>query len=122
LWRQPGGTFARSWQANLFALTDVETGVRAGRLLYERAAELMPGPGATVAVAHAKRFCADAAVEAVISCARTMGANGSLADHHMPRLLAVAQLLTMVDGASAVLRLVAGRDLIRRAHGGGGSA
>ena len=43
-----------------------------------------------------------AAVDAAITCTRVMGANGSLVDHALPRFLAVAQLLTMVDGASGV--------------------
>lgn len=102
-------------QAIQFALVDVETSIQAGRLLYQRAAELMHQPGGTLAVAHAKRFCPDAAVDAAITCTRVMGARGSLNDHPMPRLLAIAQLLTMVDGATGVQRLLIGRDLLRRA-------
>ncbi|MGH2871657.1 MAG: acyl-CoA dehydrogenase family protein [Solirubrobacteraceae bacterium] len=101
-------------QANQFALADVETSIQAGRLLYRRAGELTGQPGGTVAIAHAKRFCPDAAVEAAITCTRVMGANGSLTTHPMPRLLALAQLLTMVDGASGVQRLLIGRELARR--------
>lgn len=102
-------------QGNQFALADVETSIHAGRLLYRRAAELVHRPGGTVAVAHAKRFCPDAAVDAALTCARVMGAGGSLTDHAMPRLLAIAQLLTMVDGATGIQRLLIGRDLARRA-------
>lgn len=102
-------------QANEFALVDVETDIQAGRLLYQRAADLMHKPGGTLATAHAKRFCPDAAVDAAVTCTRVMGAYGSLNDHAMPRLLAVAQLLTMVDGASGVQRLLIGRELARRA-------
>lgn len=101
-------------QANQFALADVETNIQAGRLLYQRAAELMHQPGGRVAVAHAKRFCPDAAVDAAITCTRVMGANGSLTDHALPRFLAIAQLLTMVDGATGVQRLLIGRDLAQR--------
>lgn len=104
-------------QANQFALADVETSIQAGRLLYQRASELMHQPGGTLAVAHAKRFCPDAAVDAAVTCTRVMGARGSLTDHPMPRLLGIAQLLTMVDGASGVQRLLIGRDLVQRATG-----
>jgi alkylation response protein AidB-like acyl-CoA dehydrogenase len=109
------GQTVLSLQANQFALADVETSVLAGRLLYERAAGLVHQPGGTVAIAHAKRFCPDAAVDAAITCARVMGANGSLTGSALPRLLAIAQLLTMVDGASGVQRLLIGRDLAARA-------
>ncbi len=102
-------------QANQFALADVETSIQAGRLLYQRASELALQPGGTLAIAHAKRFCPDAAVDAAVTCTRVMGARGSLTDHPMPRLLALAQLLTMVDGASGVQRLLIGRELVRRA-------
>ncbi len=109
------GDTVLSLQAIQFALVDVETSIQAGRLLYQRAAELMHQPGGTLAVAHAKRFCPDAAVDAAVTCTRVMGARGSLTDHPMPRLLAIAQLLTMVDGASGVQRLLIGRDLVQRA-------
>jgi alkylation response protein AidB-like acyl-CoA dehydrogenase len=109
------GTTVLGLQANQFALADVQTNIWAGRLLYQRAAELMHQPGGTLATAHAKRFCPDAAVDAAITCTRVLGANGSLTDTAMPRLLAVAQHLTMVDGASGVQRLLIGRDLMARA-------
>lgn len=108
------GSSVLSLQANQFALADVETSIHAGRLMYQRAAELIHQPGGTVAAAHAKRFCPDAAVDAVITCTRVMGADGSLAIHALPRLLAGAQFLTMADGATAIQRIVIGRDLVKR--------
>lgn len=101
-------------QANQFALADVETSIQAGRLLYQRAAELMHRAGGTIAAAHAKRFCADAAVHAALTCSQVMGANGSLNSYTMPRLLSMAQLLTMADGTSNIQRLLIGRELQKR--------
>ncbi len=109
------GSSVLELEANQFALADVQTAIEAGRGLYERAAGLMHQPGGTLATAHAKRFCPDAAVDAATTCTRVMGADGSRTDHPLPRFLAVAQLLTMVDGASGVQRMLIGRDLIRRA-------
>lgn len=101
-------------QANLFSLADVETGIHAGRLLYQHAAALLGEKGGTLAAAHAKRFCPDMAVDAAIACTRALGANGSLAETGLPALLAGAQLMTMADGATGVQRLVIGRELQRR--------
>jgi alkylation response protein AidB-like acyl-CoA dehydrogenase len=100
------------------ALADVATDVEAGRLLYARAAELLGTPEGPVAVAHAKRFCADAAVRAAVACGQAMGANGWLLDHPPARMLALAKMLQVVDGTSEIQRLVIGRDLMRRAAGG----
>jgi alkylation response protein AidB-like acyl-CoA dehydrogenase len=100
------------------ALADVATDVEAGRLLYRRAAELLGSPDGAVAVAHAKRFCADAAVRAAVACSQAMGANGWLLDHPPARMLALAKMLQVVDGTSEIQRLVIGRDLVRRAAGG----
>lgn len=103
-------------QANLFSLADVETGVHAGRLLYQHAAALLGKSGGTLAAAHAKRFCPDMAVDAALACTRVLGADGSLTDTGLPALLAGAQLMTMADGATGVQRLVIGRQLRDRAH------
>ena len=61
-----------------FALADVETDIVAGRLLYERAAELLGTPEGAVAAAHAKRFNPDMALQAAIECAEALGSYGWL--------------------------------------------
>lgn len=119
--RQLFGSRVFDLQAVQYALADVETSIHIGRLLYRNAGELMHKPGGSIAAAHAKRFCPDAALEAVLTCSRVMGANGALTDTPMPRLLAGAQHLTMADGAPDVQRLVIGRELLGRTaeHGEG---
>lgn len=109
------GSRVLDMQAVQYGLADVETSIHVGRLLYRQAAELMHQPGGSIAAAHAKRFCPDAALDAALTCSRVMGANGALSSGPMPRLLVGAQHLTMADGAPDVQRLVIGRTLMDRA-------
>jgi alkylation response protein AidB-like acyl-CoA dehydrogenase len=102
-------------QAIRFMLADVETDVVAGRLLYRHAAELLGREGGTVAAAHAKRFCPDAALRAAVACSEVLGANGWLHDYPLARFVALAKMLQVVDGTTEIQRVVIARDLVRRA-------
>ena len=102
-------------QAIQFMLADVETDVVAGRLLYQRAATLLGTPDGPVAAAHAKRFCPDAALRAALACSEALGAYGWLTDTPLPRFIALAKMLQVVDGTTEIQRLVIGRELRRRA-------
>jgi alkylation response protein AidB-like acyl-CoA dehydrogenase len=101
-------------QAIQFALADVATELEASRLLYRRAAERLGTPEGPVAVAHAKRFCPDAALRAAIACSETLGAYGWLLDHPLARMVALAKMLQVVDGTAEIQRLVIGRSLASR--------
>ena len=72
-------------------------------------------PGGPAAVAHAKRFCPDAALRAAIACSEVLGAYGWLQDTPLPRLITLAKMLQVVDGTAEVQRLVIGRELARMA-------
>lgn len=98
-----------------WALADVATELEAARGLTRRAAELMGSKEARVAVAHAKRFCPDAALRASIQCSETLGAYGMLHDHPLARFIALAKMLQVVDGSAEIQRVVIARDLVRRA-------
>jgi alkylation response protein AidB-like acyl-CoA dehydrogenase len=98
-----------------WALADVATDLEAARGLTRRAAELHGAPEWSVAVAHAKRFCPDAALRGSIVCSETLGAYGWLHDYPFARSMALAKMLQVVDGTSEVQRLVIARDLLRRA-------
>jgi alkylation response protein AidB-like acyl-CoA dehydrogenase len=98
-----------------FTLADVLTDLEAGRLLYARAASLLGGPAGPVAVAHAKRFCPDAALRAAIACSEALGAYGWLEDTPLPRFISLAKMLQVVDGTAEIQRLVIGRELDRMA-------
>lgn len=100
-----------------FMLADVLTDLEAGRLLYARAAGLLGTPAGPAAVAHAKRFCPDAALRAAIACSEVLGAYGWLQDTPLPRLITLAKMLQVVDGTAEIQRLVIGRELARMAAG-----
>ncbi len=103
-------------QGNQWALADVQTDLVAGRLLTRAAAEKLGGTEGSVAVAHAKRFCPDAALRAAVVCGELLGAYGSLEEHPFDRMIALARMLRTVDGTTEVQRVVIGRDLLRRAE------
>jgi len=97
---------------------DVATDLEASRLLYRRAAECLGTPDGPVAVAHAKRFCPDAALRAAIACSETLGAYGWLLDHPLARMIALAKMLQVVDGTAEIQRVVIGRSLSSRSPRG----
>ncbi len=96
-------------------LADVATDLEAGRHLTRRAAELLGTPDGPVAVAHAKRFCPDAALRAAIACSEVLGAYGWLHDHPLARFVALAKMLQVVDGTAEIQRIVIARALAKRA-------
>ena len=98
-------------------LADVETDVVAGRLLYRHAAELLGTREGAVAAAHAKRFCPDAALRAAVVCSEVLGAYGWLNDTPLPRFIALAKMLQVVDGTTEIQRVVIARELATRAAG-----
>jgi hypothetical protein len=96
-------------------LADIATDLEAGRHLTRRAAELLGTAEGTIAVAHAKRFCPDAALRAAITASEILGAYGWLEDQPLARMIAEAKMLTVVDGTTEIARVVIARDLARRA-------
>jgi alkylation response protein AidB-like acyl-CoA dehydrogenase len=97
-------------------LADAATDLEAARLLYRQAAEALGTDAGRVAIAHAKRFCPDAALRAAIACSEVLGAYGWLDDHPLARFIALAKMLQVVDGTAEIQRVVIGRDLRRRAE------
>ena len=117
--RQAFGAPLLALETMRFTLADVLTDLEAGRLLYARAASLLGTPAGPVAVAHAKRFCPDAALRAAIACSEALGAYGWLEDTPLPRFISLAKMLQVVDGTAEIQRLVIGRELDRMARSAG---
>jgi len=113
--RQVSGGSLLERQGIGWMLADVATDLEAGRHLTRRAAELLGTPDGPVAVAHAKRFCPDAALRAAITASEVLGAYGWLEEHPLARMIAEAKMLTVVDGTAEICRIVIARDLARRA-------
>lgn len=113
--RELAGASLLERQAVQFQLADLETDIVAGRLLYRRAAELLGGPAGRLAAAHAKRFCPDAALRVALSCSELLGGYGWLHATPLPRFVALAKMLQVVDGTVEIQRVVIARDLQQRA-------
>ncbi len=99
-----------------WALADAQTDLVAGRLLTWQAAEQLGTPEGSVAVAHAKRFCPDAALRAAVLASQVLGAYGWLEEHPLARFIELAKMLQTVDGTTEIQRVVIARDLLRRAE------
>lgn len=113
--RQVFGKPVVEHQGIAWMLADVATELEAARGLTRRAAELLGSKDGTVAIAHAKRFGPDVALQAAIRCSEVFGAYGWLHDHPMARFIALAKMLQVVDGSTEIQRVVIARDLVRRA-------
>jgi alkylation response protein AidB-like acyl-CoA dehydrogenase len=113
--RRAFGSRVLDLQGIQWMLADVATELEASRLLYGRAAAELGGDAGRVAVAHAKRFCPDAALRAAIACSEVLGAYGWLHEHPLARFVAEAKMLQVVDGTAEIQRVVIARDLERRA-------
>ncbi len=101
-----------------WSLADVATSLEAARTLTDRAARLIAAGGdATLAAAHAKRFCADAALSGVSACMQAMGAAGLRADLPFGRHLAAARIVAYVDGTTEMMRDRIGTSLGKRYSG-----
>ena len=114
--RQVFGAPVIEHQGIAWALADTVTELEAGRMLTRRAAWRLGTPEATVAVAHAKRFCPDAALHASVLASEVLGAYGWLEDHPLARFISLATMLQVVDGTTEIQRVVIARDLARRAR------
>ncbi len=114
--RQVFGQRVIDHQGIQWALADAETDLVAGRLLTHAAAERLGTPEGSVAVAHAKRFCPDAALRAAILASEVLGAYGWLHDHPLARFIDLAKMLQVVDGTNEIQRMVIARDLLKRAE------
>ena len=114
--RQVFGQRVIDHQGIQWSLADAETDLVAGRLLTRAAAERLGTPEGSVAVAHAKRFCPDAAFRAATTCSEVLGAYGWLHDHPLARFIDLAKMLQVVDGTTEIQRVVIVRDLLKRAE------
>ena len=85
--RQAFGRRVLDFQGIQWMLADVATELTASRLLYQDASRKLGGPEGAVAVAHAKRFCPDAALRAAIAGSEVLGAYGWLHDHPLARFM-----------------------------------
>ena len=102
-----------SQQAIQFMVADMATKVDAGRLLAWRSAALLDeGRRNTLASAHAKRFCADSAMEIATDAVQVYGGYGFMRDYPVEKLMRDAKLMQLYEGTSQIQRLVIAREVL----------
>lgn len=100
------------FQAIQTALADAVTKLAAARALCLSAlAQLDEGGRAPAAVAMAKLFATETAVEVCHVAMDSMGAAGLSREAGVERCWRDARMLTVIDGTSGIQRLIVGRDL-----------
>jgi alkylation response protein AidB-like acyl-CoA dehydrogenase len=115
--RQTFGKPIIAHQGLSWMLADVATDLEAARGLVRRAAETLGTSEGAVNTAHAKRFAPDALVRGAAVCSEVLGAYGWLHDYSIARILAVATMMSVVDGSAEVQKMVIARALAARAKG-----
>ena len=94
-------------------IADASAEVEAARLLCLRALWLLDsGQRCPGEAAMAKLLGSEVAVKACNAAMETMGAAGFAVENDVERCLRDARMLTVIDGASGIQRLIAGRELL----------
>ncbi len=101
-------------QAVAFKLADMQTKIRAARLLtYEAAWMRDGGMRVTEAGARAKLYASQAANEVTYDAVQTLGGYGYMKDHPVERYYRDARVTEIYEGTSEIQRLVISRGILR---------
>ena len=106
-------------QSVVFRLADMETELHAARLLVQQAAERIDAgaPDAGVACAMAKRFATDVAFAVADAALQLHGGYGYLHEYGVERVVRDLRVHQILEGTNEIMRLIIGRDVLRRARG-----
>ncbi|MDQ3589435.1 MAG: acyl-CoA dehydrogenase family protein, partial [Actinomycetota bacterium] len=109
-------------QAVAFKLADMQTKIRAARLLVHEAAWMKDrGMRVTEAGARAKLYASQVANEVAYEAVQTLGGYGYMKDHPVERYYRDARVTEIYEGTSEIQRLVISRAILKertRAPGG----
>ncbi|MEM9654056.1 MAG: acyl-CoA dehydrogenase family protein, partial [Actinomycetota bacterium] len=114
--RQAFGQPLLKHQGLAWSLASVANKLEAGRLLTDRAIDLMDrddGDEIILAAAHAKKFATEMAEPAIIACIQAMGAEGLRDRYPLGRHLADARVANFVDGSTEIQTERIARSLTR---------
>jgi acyl-CoA dehydrogenase len=101
---------ARVWERDRAVLRDLSSRIRAGRLLYRRAAELFDANvDNTQEAALAKAFAARLALDAVSECMRITGPRALIAGSPLEVLFRDAVAFDILEGTGEMMRLTIAR-------------
>jgi alkylation response protein AidB-like acyl-CoA dehydrogenase len=109
-------------QAVAFKLADMQTKIRAARLLVHEAAWMRDrGMRVTEAGARAKLYASQVANEVTYDAVQTLGGYGYMKDHPVERYYRDARVTEIYEGTSEIQRLVISRGILKeRAESPGG--
>jgi alkylation response protein AidB-like acyl-CoA dehydrogenase len=112
--RRQFGKALIDFQGLAFLLSDMATGVEAGRALYLEAARRRDrGEPFGRQAAMAKLFCTDMAMKVTTDAVQVLGGYGYVQDFPVERLMREAKALQIVEGTNQVQRMVIARHLER---------
>ena len=101
-------------QAVAFKLADMQTKIRAARLLTHEAAWMRDrGMRVTEAGARAKLYASQAANEVTYDAVQTLGGYGYMKDHPVERYYRDARVTEIYEGTSEIQRLVISRGILK---------
>jgi alkylation response protein AidB-like acyl-CoA dehydrogenase len=101
-------------QAVAFKLADMQTKIRAARLLtYEAAWVRDQGTGVTEAGARAKLYASQVANEVTYDAVQVLGGYGYMRDHPVERYYRDARVTEIYEGTSEIQRLVISRGILK---------
>ena len=108
-------------QAIAFKLADMQTKIRAARLLTHEAAWMRDrGVRVTEAGARAKLYASQVANEVTYDAVQTLGGYGYMKDHPVERYYRDARVTEIYEGTSEIQRLVISRGILKERTGAPG--
>lgn len=114
--RKQFGQPISNFQAIQFMLADMATNVEAGRLLVHKAAWLLDqkrNDDANLLSAHAKRFCADMAMQVATDAVQIFGGYGYTKEYPVEKIMRDVKLVQIYEGTSQVQRMIISRYLLK---------
>ena len=102
-------------QSIVFAIADMETELRAARLLVQDSAAAVDGKDtdATMRCAAAKRFATDVGFRVANEALQLHGGYGYLQDYGIERVVRDLRVHQILEGTNEIMRLIVGREMLK---------
>lgn len=102
-------------QSIIFAIADMETELRAARLLVQDGAAAVDAhaPDATMRCAAAKRFATDVGFRVANEALQLHGGYGYLQDYGIERVVRDLRVHQILEGTNEIMRLIVGREMLK---------
>ncbi|WP_309103936.1 acyl-CoA dehydrogenase family protein [Microbacterium sp.] len=102
-------------QSIVFAIADMQTELRAARLMVRDGAQAVDegAPDATMRCAAAKRFATDAGFDVANRALQLHGGYGYLQDYGIERVVRDLRVHQILEGTNEIMRMIVGREVLR---------